>query len=1039
MNLSTFALRQKTFVVFFTVLCVIAGVFSYFDLGKLEDPSFTVKSAVIVTMYPGATASEVENLVTDKVEEKLQTMGSVWKLRSLSRPGVSMIFIDLQEKYSSEELPQQWDLVRRKVNDVKLELPVQAQISIVQDEFSEVYGMLFSVYGDDIPMHDLKDYSHELQRRIKAVNGVKKVQLHGVREQVVNVKISDERLAESHISIASLVAQLNSQNMPVTNGDFDLGYENLRVDQTGQYRNVNDIKNLMIQTGISGVGDGVGTIRLGDVADISMGYQDPASTLSRFNGHKAVTLAVSPEQGINVVSIGDELTQVINQFQSELPVGANVGVVAFQPDEVQASINNFVINLIESIAIVVVVLLVFMGMRSALIVGASLLFTILFTLIYMNLTGVDLQRVSLGAFILALGMLVDNAIVIVDLFAAKLSKGIKRDDAVIQSIKEMALPLLGATVIAALGTTPVLFSTTDASEFAISVVQVLCSSLLLSWVVAMFITPLMCWSFIKAPKVDVEKKENKYFTKYKKAVHWTVDNPKKALSMLVPLIIATALVVPTLSINFIPTSDRNIVFLDYWLPNGGRIDKVSKDMKEIEQWLLKQPEVEKISTYVGESAPRFSVTVEPEPNDASYGQILITTKDFESIAGLEARGDQWLAKKFPYAEPRFRALKMATKDKFSLETRFQGPDPKVLHQLSEQAQDIMRANPHTKYVRDNWRQESKLLVPVINQEEARRAGVNRSDIALAINRATEGLHIGTMRQNDDLIPIKLRSTDQSLEHLNNIPVRSVLGSHSVPLGQVVDEFKIKGEETMIWRRDRQPAITAQAGVFGKTPAMVRNEIKDQIEAIKLPQGYTMKWGGEYYDESRSVNDILVQNPKATVLMVILLMALFNAYRPPIIIMTTVPLAVIGVVWGLVAFGKPFGFMALVGAITLSGMIIKNGIVLMDQINLERSNGRTIPEAVKEATLNRTMAISMAALTTALGMLPLITDLLFDQMAASIIGGLSVATILSLFVMPALYMLFFKKDIQREQEAKESEVTPAVAHQPKIALEGPDHE
>lgn len=1016
MNLSTFALRQKTFIVFFTVLMMIAGIYSYFDLGKLEDPSFTVKTAVIVTMYPGATAQEVEKLVTDKVEEEIQTMGSLWKLRSLSRPGVSMIFVDLQEKYSSEQLPQEWDLLRRKVQDVKLKLPAQAQISIVQDEFSEVYGMLFSVYGDDIPMHDLKDYARELQRRIKAVSGVKKVQLHGIQEQEVKIKISDERLAESHISLAQLVDQLNSQNMPVTSGDFDLGYENLRVDQTGQYRNIEDIKNLLISTGVNGIGDGAGTIRLGDVADISMGYVDPASTLSRFNGHKAVTLAVSPENGINVVSIGDELMGVINQFKSELPVGADVGIVAFQPDEVTDSINNFVMNLVESIVIVVAVLLVFMGLRSSLIVGASLLLTILCTLVYMNITNVDLQRVSLGSFILALGMLVDNAIVVVDLFAAKLKKGIDRNHAVIESIKEMSMPLLGATVIAALGTTPVLFSTTDSAEFAISVVQVLCSSLILSWVVAMFVTPIMCWMFIKAPEDGTVHEDGKAMAAYRKAIHWTVDNPKKALTLLVPLIAVTVFAGMTLKINFMPSSDREIVFLDYWLPNGGRIDKVSTDMKKIEDWLLEQPEVESISSYIGEGAPRFSVTVEPEPNDPSYGQILINTKTFAGIAKLKERGKPWLEENFPYAEPRFRDLKLATKDKFSIEARFEGPDPKVLHKLSDEAQEILRANPHTEYVRDNRRQESKLLVPIINEEEARRAGVNRSDIAMAINRATEGLQIGTMRQNDDMIPIKLRSNNASLEHLDNIPVRSVLGGHSVPLGQVVDGFEVKGEETMIWRRNRVPEITAQAGVFGETASQVRKEVAPAIEAIALPPGYSMKWGGEYYDEHRSVQDILVQNPKATVLMVILLMALFNAYRPPIIIMTTVPLAVIGVVWGLVAFGKPFGFMALVGAITLSGMIIKNGIVLMDQINLERANGATIGDAVKEAAINRTMAISMAALTTALGMIPLLTDLLFDQMAASIIGGLSVATVLSLFVMPAFYMIFFRKEVRIEQEA-----------------------
>lgn len=1009
MTLSTFALRQKTFVVFFSILCTLVGIYSYFDLGKLEDPTFTVKSAVIVTLYPGATAQEVERLVTDPIETKLQEMGSLWKLRSLSRPGSSMIFVDLQEKYSSDVLPQQWDLLRRKVQDVKLALPPQAQISIVQDEFSEVYGMLFAVYGDDIPMHQLKDQARELQRRLKAVKGVKKVQLHGIREQVVNIDVSSERLARSHISMAELIAQLNSQNMPVSAGEYDMGRENLRVAQTGAYQNVEDVRNLMLTTGL--VGDKRGTLRLGDVADVYLDYQTPAQTESRFNGQQAITLAVSPETGINVVSIGDELTAVLQQFESEQPLGTGVGTIAFQPEEVTKSINNFVFNLLESIVIVVAVLMIFMGWQSAAIVGASLLLNILFTLIYMNLTGVDLQRVSLGAFILALGMLVDNAIVIVDLFIAKVRKGITRDDAVIESIREMAVPLLGATVVACLGATPVLLSQTDSAEFSISIVQVLVSSLLLSWVVAMLITPLMCWAFIKAPSADeADKPEGKGARLYRRAVHWTVDNPKKAMLTILPLMLLTGLAAPLLNVNFMPSSDRSIVFLDYWLLNGGRIESTSADMKEIEQWLLAQPEVKSISSYVGESAPRFSVTVEPEPLDQSYGQILINTHSFDDIPALVARGDAWLATRFPYAEPRFRDLKLATKDKYSIEARFEGPDPAVLHRLSEQAQAILRANAHTKYVRDDWRQQSKVVTPVINQAAARKAGVSNTDIAMAVHTATEGLQIGTLRQQDDLIPIKLRSANSTLEAMADLPVRSALGLHSVPLGQVLDDIEIGGEESMIWRRNRQPAITVQAGVDGElTASVVRQQVAPELEAMVLPAGYTMHWGGEYYDEKRAVDDLMLQTPKAVVMMFIILMALFNAYRQPLIIFITLPLASIGIIWSLLLMNKPFGFMAIVGMICLTGMIIKNGIVLLDQIELERRNGRLLIDAVKEATINRTMAISMAALTTVLGMVPLLTDRLFDQMAATIIGGLMAATALSLFAMPAFYMLFFARE------------------------------
>ncbi|TVK99680.1 transporter [Shewanella algae] len=1017
MSLSTFALRQKTFVIFFTVLGMIAGIYSYFDLGKLEDPSFTVKSAVIVTLYPGADAKEVEQLVTDKVETKLEEMESLWKLRSLSRPGSSMIFVDLKEKVNSDELPQQWDLLRRKVEDVKLELPMQAQISIVQDEFSEVYGMLFAVYGDNMNMAEMKDHARELQRRIKAVEGVKKVQLHGIHEQVVNIRISEERLSETGLTMLQLIDQLQSQNMPVTTGDFDLGIENLRVEQGGSFQTVDDIRNVSIQTGINGLNSAV--IRLGDIADISMDYQDPATTLSRFNGQQAVTLAVSPVNGINVVSIGDTLKQVLADYQAELPAGAGIGVIAYQPEEVQKSVNNFISNLIESIVIVVVVLLIFMGWRSASIVGASLLLTILFTLVYMNLTNVDLQRVSLGSFVLALGMLVDNAIVIVDLFQTKIKQGIERTQAVVDSIKEMAVPLLAATVIAAMGTAPVLLSQTDSAEFSLSIVQVLCSSLLLSWVIAMIVTPLMCWFFLgKVAEQDKAKAPSRYWLMYQKAVDWVVENPKKTLLYVVPLLVGTLLAAPLLKVNFMPSSDRAIVFLDYWLPNGGRIEQTSADMRKVEAWLLQQPEVESISSSVGESAPRFSVTVEPEPLDSSYGQILINTRSYEDIEPLVSRGDAWLKAQFPYAEPRFRDLKLATKDKYSIEARFIGPDPEVLHRLADEAKAVMASHPNLKYVRDDWRQESKVMTPMVDLHAARLAGVTRTDIANAINRVTEGSQVGTMRHGDDLIPIKLRSANATLEHFENIPVRSLLGTHSVPMGQVVESIEIKGEESMIWRRNRLPAITVQAGVSGDTASNVRQQIAAQIETIALPAGYKMEWGGEYYDEQRSIDDLQEQNPKATLLMLIILVAMFNAFRQPLIIMITLPLASIGIVWSLLLLDKPFGFMAIVGMICLSGMIIKNGIVLMDQIELERRNGSGIAEAIKAATLNRTMAISMAALTTALGMIPLLTDRLFDQMAATIIGGLTAASVLSLFVMPALYRLFYHRDEQREAEQLE---------------------
>jgi multidrug efflux pump subunit AcrB len=773
---------------------------------------------------------------------------------------------------------------------------------------------------------------------------------------------------------------------------------------------------MTVRGGIGEIGKGI--IRLGDVADITLDYQTPQLTESRYNGYPAVTLAVSPREGINVVSLGDTLRKVIADYQQELPLGAEIGIAAFQPDEVQKSISSFLVNLLESILIVVAILFIFMGWRSASIVGGTLMLSILCTLIYMLLFDIALQRVSVGTFILALGMLVDNSIVITDMISTKLKKGIDRLEATTSTVKETGVPLLAATVIAFTGASPVFFSTTDSGEFSLSVFQVLCSSLLFSWIIAMTITPLMCWKWLKTETAKEEEpvKESKFMQQYGKAVRWTINSPKKAIMLIAPLLLVTLIIALKLPVNFMPYSDRPLIFLDYWLPNGSKIEQTSADMKKIEQWLLKQPQVKDVSTFIGESAPRFSVTVEPEPLDPSYGQFLINVNDYAEINTLVQSGDTWLRENFPNAEPRFRNLKLATKDKYSLEARFSGPDPEILHQLSDQAQDILAAHPQTKYIRDDWRQQSTMLVPILNQEEGRRSDLNRLDIAAAIQRSTDGFLVSVFRQNDRLIPIKMRSPDSNMGNLDSIPVRSLLGGHGAPLGHLISEFKLEGEESMIWRRNRMPTISAQADIQqGVIATKVQSEIAPAIEAITLPPGYTMEWGGEYHEARRAVVDIFSQLPKAALISLVIMVALFNGFSQAAIILITLPLASIGIVAMMMFTGKPFGFMALVGAIALSGMIIKNGIVLLDQIGIFRKKGLSIKEAVEMATLDRTMSISMGALTTLLGMIPLLSDQLFGQMAACIIGGLAVATFLSLFIMPALYIIFNASKVQAEQE------------------------
>ncbi len=531
----------------------------------------------------------------------------------------------------------------------------------------------------------------------------------------------------------------------------------------------------------------------------------------------------------------------------------------------------------------------------------------------------------------------------------------------------------------------------------------------------MTVTPLLCWKFLQTP--ESEEACPNWVSRCRPMLEWVLHHRKTTMIILLMGILMTGFMSRFILVNFMPPSDRPLVFLDYWLPEGGRIETVSDDMKKIEQWLLKQEGITNVGSFIGASAPRFSVTVEPEPLNQSYGQLVINVDELERIKPLISEADDWLTENFPHAEPRFRPVKLATSDKFSIETRFSGPDPKVLRDLAQQAKTIMSDHPALKYIRDDWRQPVKVLVPRFNQEKARLAGITRFDVALAMQRATDGITVSSLRNGDELVPVKVNGTsfnyssdENDTNRLLSLPVQPLAGGYSVPLGQVVDGFDLRWDEALIWHRNRHPTMTVQADVEGMFASQARNEIASAIENIALPDGYRFEWGGEFYEERRAVNDILMQVPKAGVLMIIIMIAMFNGFRQPAVIMATLPMALIGVVPILIMAVKPFGFMALVGIIALSGMIIKNGIVLMDQINLELENGCTPYEALCNATLNRTLAISMAALTTALGMVPLWVDPLFDQMAATIIGGLVVATLLTLLIMPVIYAILYRVEL-----------------------------
>ncbi|QIZ76922.1 efflux RND transporter permease subunit [Ferrimonas lipolytica] len=1013
MNFATLTINKRFFASFLTTLLCILGIYGYFALGKLEDPTFTVKTAAIVTLYPGASAEEVEERVTDVLERKIEEMGNLWKLRSVSRPGQSMVFVHLYDTVPLPELQQNWDLLRRKVSDVQMELPLEAKAHVVIDEFSEVYGMLFALRGEGVPKREMNHYARMLQRDLKAVAGVNKVIAHGLYERNIIIEIDEAKLAKINLTPVQLFDQLQSQNLVSHPGDFTSGIERIRIGNQDTLDSVEAVGDLILRGGAGELGND--RFRLADVANV---YEDDSETpllQTRFNGHSTITVAVNPQDGINVVAIGDTIKQAIADFEAKVPAGIVVDAIVFQPDEVNKSVSDFTGNLISSVAIVVIVLWIFMGWRSASIVGGSLAITLLMTLVYMLVTDINLHRVSVGTFILALGMLVDNAIVVTDLFIAKLRTGMERGKAAADSVSETAVPLLAATLIAIAATTPVLFSVTAAAEFAIDLPIIMFASLMLSWIVAMTITPLMCWQFYKLdPNGETEPK---WMGLARRVVTWIVINRKKALTVIFIAISLTCVASTKVLLNFMPGSDRPITFVDYWLPQGGNVQQTAADMKQIEAWLMVQPEVESVASFIGGGAPRFSMTYEPEPNDPSYGQLLVNLESYEQIPELRRRGDAWLKANFPKADPRFRPLKLATQDKFNIEARFLGPDPQVLKQLADQAKEIIAAHPNTKYIRDDWRQSSKVLVPQFNQDRARLAGVTRNDVNRALARATDGLTVASIYDGRDRLPVKIRLEEaqrNDFSALMNLPVTPALGNQSVPMSQVVDGFELQHEPGQIWRYYRHRTMSVQADVEGQYASLVRNDLAAEVEAIELPAGYRFEWGGEYYDEQRTVLDVITQVPKSGLVMLLLMVAMFNGIKQPLAIILTIPLAIMGIVPMLLISSQPFGFMALVGVISLTGMVIKNGIVLMDQINLEIGNGRSAFDAIIESAVNRTLAISMAALTTVLGMVPLWWDPLFGPMAVTIIGGLSVATFLTLLIMPVFYAILFRVETPKER-------------------------
>ncbi|MBI9089362.1 MAG: efflux RND transporter permease subunit [Desulfobacterium sp.] len=1005
MKLPEYSIKYKAVVLFTMVMLVLGGVSAYFKLGKLEDPVFTVKTAVIVTAWPGASPHEVEQQVTDVIEKAAQSSDGVDDIHSISQAGLSLVFVDLKEYNRTAQVPQLWDMLRRKVNGVQGDLPPGAMPSQVVDDYGDVYGIFLALTGEGYTNAELKKYAAYLKRELLLVADISRIQLFGNRTQAVYVEISKSRIADLGIHPGQLLDILKSQNKVLDAGAVETETRRIRIATPGDFKSIQEIEDLVIQS------ESGESFHLKDLATVTRGYVQPPEPMMRFNGMPAIGIAISAASGANVVTMGDGVQKRIDELMAELPVGLELQGIYYQSTFVKGAIKSFVVNLLESIAIVIGVLLITMGVRSGLLIASGLVLSILGTLVVMLFFGIDLQRISLAALILVMGMIVDNSIVVTDGSLVYLQKGRNRLFSMVTPAMETAWPLLGATFIACLAFLPIYLSPTNAGEYCASLFQVVAVALLLSWVLAMCQAPVFNHMLLKVNK-GAEKKDphgGRAYKIYRWCLDFSLNHRALVLGLLVMLMVASGMAFKHVPKMFFADSDKAQFFIDYWLPQGARIDDVSRDLKQIEAHLGKIPEIKNYATTIGSGGPRYITSIEPETENPSYGQLIVNVHDYKKIRELIPSLETWIAAHFPDSDPQFSVYINGPSADYKVEARFSGPDPLVLRELSQKAKGIMDDNPNAKNVRDDWRQRVQVLTQRYSQNKARKAFVEREHLANAMKKVHDGLPVSFFREDDNLIPVCLRMSSQNapLADLASTPVWGP-GAQSVPLDQIVTSSDITWEDPLVRRYNRRRAITVQCDtVPGITSDSLFNALRPLIESIPLPKGYSLAWDGEY-DLSKSGNEGVQKSlPLALLMMIFILVVLFNGFRQPLIIALLVPFAVVGIAFGLFVTGEAFGFLALLGAYSLIGMLIKNAVVLIDQIDLEIKTGKDPLTAVKDSCVGRMRPVMMASATTILGMIPLMTDPMFSSMAVTIMFGLAFATILTLIVVPVLYTLFFR--------------------------------
>ncbi|TOP09574.1 MFS transporter [Vibrio parahaemolyticus] len=1018
-GIAAYFIRNRVISWMVSLIFLIGGIAAFFGLGRLEDPAFTIKDAMVVTSYPGATPQQVEEEVTYPLEKAIQQLTYVDEVNSISNRGLSQITVTMKNNYGPDDLPQIWDELRRKVNDLKVTLPPGVNEPQVIDDFGDVYGILLAVTGDGYSYKELLDYVDYLRRELELVDGVSKVSVSGQQQEQVFIEVSMKKLSSIGLSPNTVFNLLSTQNIVSDAGAIRIGDEYIRIQPTGEFQSVDELGDLLItESGAQGL------IFLKDVAEIKRGYVEVPSNIINFNGSLALNVGVSFAQGVNVVEVGKAFDRRLAELKYQQPVGVEISEIYSQPKEVDKSVSGFVISLAQAVGIVIIVLLFFMGLRSGLLIGLILLLTVLGTFIFMKYLAIDLQRISLGALVIALGMLVDNAIVVVEGILIGTQKGRTRLQAATDIVTQTKWPLLGATVIAVTAFAPIGLSEDSTGEYCGTLFTVLLISLMLSWFTAISLTPFFADIFFKGQKIKQgEGEENDpyngiIFVAYKKFLEFCMRRAWLTVVVLIVGLGASVYGFTLVKQSFFPSSTTPIFQLDVWLPEGTDIRATNDKLKELESWLAEQEHVDHITTTAGKGLQRFMLTYAPEKSYAAYGEITTRVDNYEALAPLMARFRDHLKANYPEINYKLKQIELGPGGGAKIEARIIGSDPTVLRTIAAQVMDIMYADPGATNIRHDWRERTQVLEPQFNESQARRYGITKSDVDDFLSMSFSGMTIGLYRDGTTLMPIVARLPEDERIDIRNIEgmkIWSPAQSEFIPLHQVTMGYDMRWEDPIIVRKNRKRMLTVMADpdILGEeTASTLQKRLQPQIEAIQMPPGYSLEWGGEYESSGDAQESLFTTMPMGYLFMFLITVFLFNSIKEPLIVWLTVPLALIGVTTGLLALNTPFGFMALLGFLSLSGMVLKNGIVLLDQIEIEMKSGKEAYDAVVDAAVSRVRPVCMAAITTILGMIPLLPDIFFKPMAVTIMFGLGFATILTLIVVPVLYRLFHKVSVPK---------------------------